>query len=171
MIVIVEKDSLLTVVTIKPLALRLEVDIGEIISGVSRFTNTGRAINPSPTDIFGLTGVDCCDLIGVKGLLDLEIILDLNISVGDSFLWSHLDKLLISSGEVSLLIEASGLNSKSPRSVEACILFVAILICAIIKFNKLEVRNATKLFKKCLPLLFLSLDKVLDMASSVFTFL
>ena len=168
---IVEKDSLLTLVTIKPFVLCLEVDIGEIISGVSRFTNSGRAINPSPTDIFGLDWLSCGDLIGVNGLLDLEVILDLNISVGDSFLRSHLKQVLISSGDISLLVTLSGLNSKSPRSIQAGVLFVAICIGSIIKLYLFEMGYTAMFFEKPEFLGLFTMDVVLNVRGAFFSLL
>ncbi len=45
-IVIVEKDSLLTSISVKPLGLWLEVQVGEIIPGVSGLANPWGSPNP-----------------------------------------------------------------------------------------------------------------------------
>lgn len=96
--------------------------------------------------------------------------MDLNISVGDSFLWSHLYKFLVASCEISFLVKASGLYSKSERSVQASFFLVAIFISSIILFNLNEVRMLAVLLQGTQSLLGLRriLNEVLHMGRSFF---
>lgn len=168
---IVEKDSLLTCVSIKPLVLRFGEDVFKVISGVPRLSNSRGSPNPNPSEIFGLCGLERSKFEGVKGLLKLEVITGWFQSLSNCFLGSHLDDLGVSTGEVSLYISLSGLNSKRPWACQSGLLLVAIVIGSIIKFNKFEMGVFTLGLEKPLALGVLGLDKVLEVNCAVLSFL
>lgn len=78
---------------------------------------------------------------------------------------------MISSLEVAFDIELSWLNAESPRALYSRVLLVAILVRAIIKFDKLKVGLSTMLFQKAKAHLVLELNEVLQMNSTFFALL
>lgn len=68
---ILKKDGLLVSVTIPPLVLGLEIDVGEVLTGIARLSYSRGTPNPDPTDILGDVGVSGGDLVGVDVLLEL----------------------------------------------------------------------------------------------------
>jgi len=89
--VILKKDGLLISVAIPPFVLGLKVDIGEVFSGISRLSDSGRTINPYPADIFGDVWLRSGDLVGVYVLLKLKVFVETDKALCHGFLRSDLE--------------------------------------------------------------------------------
>lgn len=155
-------------VAVPPLVLRLKVDIGECISGITRLSDSRRSPNPYPSDILGDMSWDRSDLVGVNILLKGKVSLQRYESLSHGLLCSDLEELLVLFRLGTLLVELSGFESKLPRSLETCLLLEAIVGCSIILFYYFKMSPIVVFLKgsEGLPILFLVVEEELDMHRS-----
>lgn len=118
---IIKESGLLCSVAVPPLVLRLEVDIGECISGITRLSDSRWSPNPYPSDILGDMSWDRSDLVDVNILLKGKVSLQRYESLIHGGLCSDLEELLVLVRLGTLLVELSGFESKLPRSLETCL--------------------------------------------------
>jgi hypothetical protein len=170
-VVVVDEDIMLSSISVPPFALRLDVEIRVILSCVVGFSNARGAIDPdSSAGIVGVGGL-LVDLEQVHGLLYLLVLANIDKSLFHGSGDSDLEDLLVESGDISLLVSASGSYSKCPGSVEASVILVAVFICSIIFFNKFKMGYTTLSLEKADALLIFGLHKVLDVGRAFFAFL
>jgi len=87
---VIEQDCLLACVSVEPLVLRFEVDVGEVIPGVVAFAYTGGTPNPGAASTLTVDSCRGGELVGIDVLLELQVLLKSDDPLGDSFLWTHL---------------------------------------------------------------------------------
>ncbi len=170
-VVVVKENSFLTEVAVPPLALGLEEVIRIMCSSVSGFSNASWTPDPKSSGV--VVGVGLLGLHGqqVKGLLELSRLDDGNKPLLNGGECSHLHDLLVATGEIALLVPASRSHSEGERSLQAGILLVAVVICAIVMLDGLEVRLRAVFLEKTESLLLLGLYKVLNVWGAVGTLL
>ena len=87
---VIEQDCLLACVSLEPLVLRFEIDVGEVISGVVAFAYTGGTPNPGAASTLSVDSHGGGELVCIDVLLELQVLIKSDDSLGDSFLWTHL---------------------------------------------------------------------------------
>ena len=164
---VVDENGVLSSVAIKPFALRLRKDIRIILSCVVGFSNSRWSPNPHASCGFGSHWLLLVDLVKIDTLLYLSVFADIDQSCVYRCRDSHLQDFGVTSCDVAFLVSPGGLNSKAPRTFDPCIFFVAIIVCAIIKFNNLKMAARALFFQMCHSNFLWKIYEVLYMNSTV----
>lgn len=137
-IVIVEKDSFLTSITVPPFVLAFEIDVGSIfVSCVFGLTYSRLSIDPHSSNGGGGSGGISGKFVSIDVFLSIEVFRNIDDSSFNGLFRTDFYEFLVTSSFVSFLVESSRFDSERPWSVDSGIFFVAVIICTVINFDYL----------------------------------
>lgn len=89
-VMVIKQDCLLPCVSVEPLVLRFEVDVVKVVSCVVALAYTGGTPNPGASSTLTVDSCGGGELVCIDVLLELQVFTNVDDSLGDSFLWTHL---------------------------------------------------------------------------------
>lgn len=160
-------------IAIPPLVLLLEVGVRMVGSSFVTFTDARGTMDPG-SDCSGMLHLlSSIESVCIYGLLDLEILLDIDETFFHAALRSELQDLKVACLSVALDILASGLDSELPGSFKVGLLLEAVVRRSIILFYYYKVSAIVVFFEGCKSLLLILWidEEELDMDSALSTLL
>ena len=164
---IIQDDNLLSGVAVEPFVLSLEVDrISECVSGMVGLASPRASPNPYASDIFRIDWLHCCQAEGMDGVMDAGVVLDGNESLVNCFFGAHFYELSVLPSSISADVPSCWSDSVGVGTFYLSLFLVAVLICSVVVFNKLEVGLRACAFEKAYALGVLCLYEVLYVSGS-----